>query len=186
MRRHAVVLVAHGNGSVRRQVRAALETRGVGLVYARTCRDVRAALDRRRTPDVVLVGTSFAAWRDVVTMARTARPPVDVFLTIDEIRAFPDPEFDSLDLESMDQDAFDFLVVPSGANLAQVLALRFGKPQVIGSTVRPRPTLGFSSSRLSASARGRYSPASILGRNWGRGPTRIESRDRVRPVTKSY
>lgn len=133
MRRHAVALVAHDNASMRRQVESALRMQSVEAVFARTCGDVRAALESRHAPDIILTGTSFANgnWRDVVTLARAAKPPIDVVLTLDEVHLSSDPHNDSLHLESMDQDAFDLVVLPFGANIAQVLAHRFGKPRAL-------------------------------------------------------
>jgi DNA-binding NtrC family response regulator len=187
MKRRAVALVAHENANLRRQVQAALQGQNVEAVYARDCRDVRAALDCRRAPDVILIGTSFANgnWRDVVTLARAARPPVDVVLAIDEA-AFPDSEGETLHLESMDQGAFDFLVLPFGANVAQVLADRFADPRVLHPALWRKPNQNFPRLRSSVSARSRYNPFSILEKGWRRGPARRESKDRLRTVTRSY
>lgn len=159
MRRHAVALVAHQNASMRRQVQVALQTQNVDAVYARTCRDVRTALERR-TPEIILTGTSFAngRWRDVVALARTAKPPVDVVLTLDEVKLSSDPESDSLHLESMDQDAFDLVVLPFGANVAQVLAHRFANPRAPQPALWRRPD-----SRVSSRFPGAGPAVSIAG-----------------------
>lgn len=133
MKRRAVALVAHENASMRRQVQTALRTQDAEAVYARTCGDVQAALEGGKSPDVILTGTSFAngRWRDVLTLARMAKPPVDVVLTIDEIDLSSDPGSDSLHLENMDQEAFDLVVLPFGANVAQVLTRRLASPRAL-------------------------------------------------------
>jgi len=177
MKWHAVALVAHENTSMRRQVQAALQMQNVEAVYARTCRDVQAALDGGKVPDIIFTGTSFAngRWRDVVTLARTAKPPVDVVLTIDEASGSSEGESDSLHLENMDQEAFDLVVLPFGANIAQVLTHRFARPRALQprlwrkSNWRARRS-GSSARPLSAS----HNPG-IPDRIQHRGPERGES-----------
>lgn len=156
-----MALVAHENARMRRQVRAALQMRNVEAVYARTCRDVQAALESRKPPDIIFAGTSFAngCWRDVVTLARAAKPPVDVVLTIDEVVLSSDPDSDSLRLESMDRDAFDLVVLPYGANIAQVLAHRFAKPRALQPRLWQKATSRFRGASLQAQPlRGGYGP----------------------------
>lgn len=140
---------------MRRQVESALEMHNVQVVSVRTCQDVRDALSSWRPPEVILIGTSFAKgkWRDVVTMARARRPPVDVLLTIDEVRSFPVSEPDPLHLENMNPGAFDLLVIPSGANVAQTLARRFAGRRTFPPPVWRKAALNLFGPGLSVSAR---------------------------------
>jgi len=133
MKRRPLALVAHANPKIRSEVESALDTHGVDTAYARTCSEISAALASRRPPDIIFTGSSFAHgnWRDVLSLARAATPPIDVVLTIDEAGSRSNLDDGAAGLDALEAGAFDFVVLPFGANIAQVLAHRFAKPRAL-------------------------------------------------------
>ncbi len=172
MKRRQIALVAHADPRVRSQVESALQIYGVETVYARTCLDVSAALASRKAPDVIFTGSSFANgnWRQVLASAREAKPPVDVVLTIDEPGAGDSADEGGLELEAMDAGAFDFVVLPYGTNIAEVLSHRFAKPRALQPKLWQR---GGSRARrpvpsVPAPRGDRFTLLEVFGRAWRR------------------
>ncbi len=133
MKQRRLALVAHTDRGLRSQVGAALDRYGVDTMYATSCAEVGVAVSSRRSPDVIFTGSSFANghWRDVLALAHAAKPPVDVVLTIDEDERGAEPDEPGIQLDRLDAAAFDFVVLPFGADIGQVLAHRFAKPRAL-------------------------------------------------------
>jgi DNA-binding NtrC family response regulator len=173
-RRRPLALLAHADPRTRSEVEFALDTHGVDTVCARTCRDISAVLASRRRPDVIFTGSSFAHgnWREVVSLARAAAPPVDVVVSIDEPGASSGVDDGMPGLDALEAGAFDFVVLPFGANVAQVLAHRFAKPRVL----QPRlwRNLNLRARRatpLAVATRNAWqNPWEVLARAWHRSP----------------
>lgn len=171
-RRRPLALLAHADPRTRSEVEFALDTHGVDTVHARTCTDVSAALASRRRPDVIFTGSSFAHgnWRQVVSLARAAAPPVDVVVSIDEPGSSAGVDDGMPGLDALEAGAFDFVVLPFGANVAQVLAHRFAKPRAFqpklwrNSKLRTRRATPLAVASRSA----RQNPWEILARAWHR------------------
>ena len=175
MRRRPLALLAHADPKIRSEVESALEAYGVDTAYVRTCTDISAALDSRRPPDVIFTGSSFAhgKWREVLSLARAATPPIDVVLTIDEAGSRSDLDESLPGLDALETGAFDFVVLPFGANIAQVLAHRFAKPRALHPKLWQKT--GLHTRRTAplplASRNARQNPWEVLVRAWHRSPT---------------
>ena len=174
MKRRPLALVAHASPEIRSQVESVLDTHGVDTAYARSCTEISAALASRRRPDVIFTGSSFAQgnWREVLSLARAATPPIDVVLTIDEAGPKSDLEDGAAGLDALDAGAFDFVVLPFGANIAQVLAHRFAKPRALHPKVwrNMGPHTGRTAPLGLVARNARQNPWEILVRAWHRSP----------------
>jgi hypothetical protein len=171
MKQRRPALVAHTDPGLRSQVEAALKGYGVATIYARNCAEVGVALSSRRSPDVIFTGSSFANgnWRDVLALARAARPPVDVVLTIDEEERSAEQDQAGTELDRLDAAAFDFVVLPFGADIGQLLAHRYAKPRAVQPSRWRKPV--FPARRPPAtipSPVARFGRLGILGRAWTR------------------
>lgn len=112
-----LVLIAHEDANVQSQLQAALEVQGAQARCARTCAEVRAALGSRRVPDMIFAGIDFpdGSWEDVLALARAAKRPVEVILTMAGIGPYLDADDTKLYLDAMNRGAFDFIVPPFAA-----------------------------------------------------------------------
>lgn len=112
-----LVLIAHEDANVQAQLQAVLEVQGAQARYARTCAEVRAALGSRRVPDIIFAGIDFpdGSWEDVLAMARAARRPVEVILTMAGVGPYLDVDDTKIYLDAMNRGAFDFVVPPFAA-----------------------------------------------------------------------
>lgn len=171
--RRPLALLAHADPKIRSEVQSALETHHVDTACARTCTEISTALASRRRPDVIFTGSSFAQgnWRDVLSLARSAAPPVDVVLSIDEGGSSSGVEDGAAGLDALDAGAFDLVVLPFGANIAQVLAHRFAKPRALQPKLwrKAGPRSPMPASSVLASRRSQ-NPWEILVRAWHRSP----------------
>lgn len=141
MNRRPLALIAHRDLRSQARLQSLLQRRGFFSRCVQSCLDVRAALSSRRLPSVIFTGTSLTdgTWRDVLALARAARPPIDVVLTADEIGPYLDADGTRFYLDAMEQGAFDFVVSPVDAGIEHALSHQASREPRPFRKPAPRP-----------------------------------------------